>query len=59
MNSVATTYNYNKKQMAEFEIEQIVSDKKDYAFVCGDSLEILKTIPNETVNCVVTSPCPR
>jgi DNA modification methylase len=24
--------------------------------VCGDSLKVLKTIPNESINCVVTSP---
>lgn len=24
--------------------------------LCGDSLEILKTLPNESVNCVMTSP---
>ena len=24
--------------------------------ICGDSLEVLKTLPSESVNCIVTSP---
>ena len=56
MNSVARVYNYDKRQMIEFEIEQLVSNERDYSFICGDSLEILKTISDGTVNCVITSP---
>ena len=56
MNSVARVEGYDKTQMIAFEIERFLSKERDYAFVCGDSLEILKTIPDETVNCVVTSP---
>ena len=57
MNNIARAYNnYDKKQMVEFEIEQLISNERDYAFICDDSLEVLKTIPNETVNCVITSP---
>jgi len=35
---------------------QVIKNEKDYAFICGNSLEILKTIPDESINCVVTSP---
>ncbi|MDR1022727.1 MAG: site-specific DNA-methyltransferase [Prevotellaceae bacterium] len=49
-------YNYDKKQMAEFGVEQIISSERDYTFICGDSLEMLQRIPDETINCVVTSP---
>ena len=54
--SCSRAYNYYKQQMADFEIEQVISNERDYAFISGDSLEILKKIPNETVNCVITSP---
>jgi DNA modification methylase len=56
MNSVSKAYSYDKKRMAEFEIEQVISNKCDFTFICGDSLDILKLIPDETVSCVVTSP---
>ena len=56
MNSVERSYIYDKKRMVEFEIEQVISNERDYTFVCGDLLEILKTIPDETINCVVTTP---
>jgi len=56
MNSVAIAYNYDKKQMTDFEIEKLISNERNYAFICGNSLEVLKKIPDETVNCVITSP---
>jgi DNA modification methylase len=37
-------------------LHRVIKNEKDYAFICGNSLEILKTIPDESVNCVVTSP---
>jgi DNA modification methylase len=37
-------------------ILHVIKNERDYSFVCGDSLEMLKLIPDETVNCVVTSP---
>jgi len=56
MNSAAIAYKYDKKQMTVFEIEQLFSNERNYAFICGNSLEVLKIIPDETVNCVITSP---
>jgi DNA modification methylase len=56
MNSAAKAYGYDKKLMAKFEIEQVTSNERSYALVCGDSLEILKMFPDEAVSCVVTSP---
>ena len=56
MNSAARVDNYVKNQTVSFEIEQFMSKERDFIFVCGDSLDILKTIPDETINCVVTSP---
>jgi DNA modification methylase len=56
MNIAQRTNNYDQKMMAEFEIEQTISNQRDYTLICGDSMEVLKTIPDETVNCVVTSP---
>jgi DNA modification methylase len=35
---------------------QGMKNEKDYVFICGDSLEVLKTISDETINCVITSP---
>ena len=37
-------------------LSQVIQNEKEYIFVCGDSLEVLKMIPFETVNCVITSP---
>jgi DNA modification methylase len=37
-------------------ISKVINNERKYTFVCGDSLEILQTIPDESINCVVTSP---
>jgi DNA modification methylase len=44
------------KNRGNGEISKVIENKNYFTFVCGDSLEILKLIPDETVNCVVTSP---
>jgi site-specific DNA-methyltransferase (adenine-specific) len=54
MNSVARAY--DKNSMTEFEIEQIISNGRDYVFIVGDSLEALKNIPENTIDCIMTSP---
>jgi DNA modification methylase len=51
----------NKEYFAKEEkqndlILQVLRNDKKYTFICGDSLEVLQTIPSESVNCVVTSP---
>jgi len=57
MNRVARKYDYcNKKLMVEFEIEQIISNERDCIFFAEDSLEILKNIPKNTIDCIMTSP---
>lgn len=56
MKNKAIVCQYDKTEMAEFEIKQILSNERDFSFVWGNSLEILKLIPSETVNCVITSP---
>lgn len=52
----AVKYKYNKELVADENLLQVTNNECDFAFVCGDSLEVLHTIPSETVNCVVTSP---
>ncbi len=37
-------------------IEQVLSGKEDYIFIEGECLNILKKIPNESINTVITSP---
>ena len=31
-------------------------DDADFALYCGDSLEVLRELPDESVHCCVTSP---
>lgn len=57
MNSIAKAYDYyDKNSMIEFEIEQIISNERNCVFIADDSLEVLKTIPNNTIDCIMTSP---
>jgi len=57
MNSVARAYDYyDKNSMVEFEIEQVISNERDCVFIAEDSLEILKIIPENTIDCIMTSP---
>jgi site-specific DNA-methyltransferase (adenine-specific) len=57
MNSTARAYDfYDKNSIAEFEIEQIISNGRDCVFVAEDSLQILKLIPANTIDCIMTSP---
>jgi hypothetical protein len=46
MRNTAIKYQYDKTEMAEFEIEQILSDERFYSLIDGDSLETLKLLPD-------------
>jgi len=46
-------YNHNTEDL---QIEQVLANKKSYSFICGNSLEILKLIPDDSINCIITSP---
>ncbi|MDR1984284.1 MAG: site-specific DNA-methyltransferase [Prevotellaceae bacterium] len=48
--------NYKYKNEIDFDISQVIKNENYYTFICGDSLEILQEIPDESINCVVTSP---
>jgi DNA modification methylase len=37
-------------------LEDILQRRKDYAFITGDALEVLHTVPDNTIDCVITSP---
>lgn len=37
-------------------IESVIEGKTEYCFVTGSSLEVLKSIPSDSINCVITSP---
>jgi DNA modification methylase len=49
----ANEYNNN---FLENQIEQVLLQKNPYSFICGDASSVLKKFPNESINCVVTSP---
>ena len=38
------------------EFEEILQNKRSYAFITGDALEVLRTLPDNTIDCVITSP---
>jgi site-specific DNA-methyltransferase (adenine-specific) len=38
------------------EFEDILQRKKSHIFITGDALEVLRTLPGNTIDCVVTSP---
>jgi DNA modification methylase len=38
------------------EFESVLQGKKTHIFITGDALEVLKTLPENTIDCVVTSP---
>jgi DNA modification methylase len=38
------------------QIQEVIDNKLQYAFITGDSFEVLKTVPSNSVNCVITSP---
>jgi len=38
------------------EIDDLLRGEKNYAIVTGDALEVLKQIPDDSINCVITSP---
>jgi DNA modification methylase len=56
MRNAALTYQYDKIGMAEHEIEQIISSERFYSLLDGDSLEIIKLLPDNSIDCVMTSP---
>lgn len=56
MDNTVTTHKHNGKVTLDFEIEQLISNEKDYIFACGNSLELLKKLPDESIDCVITSP---
>jgi DNA modification methylase len=37
-------------------IQDVIENGTQYAFITGDSLNILKNIPSNSINCVITSP---
>jgi len=49
-------YTYENKILLNKNLLRVFENEEKYIFVCGDSLEVLKTISAETVNCVITSP---
>ncbi len=51
---LARKYQYSSE--IDYNISKVVENEKYYTFICGDSLEVLQSIPSEIVNCVVTSP---
>jgi hypothetical protein len=38
------------------EFDEILQNERSYAFFSGDALEILRTLPTNTVDCVISSP---
>jgi DNA modification methylase len=38
------------------EFDEVLQNKRSYAFLSGDALEILNTLPDNTIDCVITSP---
>ena len=40
--------------MSDF--EEVRQNKRSYAFLLGDALEVLRTLPDNTIDCVITSP---
>lgn len=38
------------------EIEKVLYGENEYCFEVGDSLEVLKTMPDNSIDCVITSP---
>ena len=40
-----------KKGIKMIELKEVIN-----TVICGESLTVLKTIPNNSVNCVITSP---
>jgi site-specific DNA-methyltransferase (adenine-specific) len=38
------------------EIEQVIAGERRWGLVCGDALEVLPTLPDESVNAIVTDP---
>jgi len=38
------------------EFDEVLSDKRSYAFLTGDALEILHNLPKNSIDCVITSP---
>ena len=49
-------YTYENEILLKKNLLRVFENEEKYIFVCGDSLEVLKTISAETVNCVITSP---
>jgi site-specific DNA-methyltransferase (adenine-specific) len=37
-------------------LEDVLQRRKDYIFITGDALEVLRTMPDNTIDCVITSP---
>jgi DNA modification methylase len=38
------------------EFDEVAQNKRSYAFFSGDALDILQTLPSNTIDCVITSP---
>ena len=39
-----------------YEFEDILQRRKDHTFITGDALEVLRTLPDNSIDCVITSP---
>ena len=39
-----------------YEFDDILQRRKDYTFITGDALEVLRTLPDNSIDCVITSP---
>ena len=39
-----------------YEFDDILQGRKDYTFITGDALEVLRTLPDNSIDCVITSP---
>lgn len=57
MNNIAKVYDfYDKNSIIESEIEQLIASERHCIFIAEDSLETLKIVPTNTIDCIMTSP---
>lgn len=56
-NSITRAYGYSdKNSIVGSEIEELISNERSYVFIVEDSLKILKVIPENIIDCIMTSP---
>ncbi|MGX8773510.1 MAG: DNA-methyltransferase [Bacillota bacterium] len=44
------------ERMALSRIDAVISGEEEYSFISGNCIDILRTIPDESIECVITSP---